>query len=204
MTTKTHVAAAPSSAWRNRITGTGEEAPNQLLANPANWRIHPKAQQDALAGALDQVGWVQQVLVNRRSRFVVDGLARVALALTLTRGEATVTGQHPPGAHRPVRRLGGDRPQGSTRAPSTGSVATCGPRSRSRSRTPSRARTDAMSEDVRPVERNPLVAAFARYVEALHRRYPDGPDEMRRERLAVAPDSANVIAMDAKREAGAA
>ena len=61
-----------------------------------------------------------------------------------------------------------------------------------------------MSEDVRPVERNPLVAAFARYVEALHRRYPDGPDEMRRERLAVAPDSANVIAMDAKREAGAA
>ncbi len=30
---------------------SGEEAPDQLLANPANWRIHPKAQQDALAGA---------------------------------------------------------------------------------------------------------------------------------------------------------
>jgi hypothetical protein len=52
-----------------------------------------------------------------------------------------------------------------------------------------------MSEDVRPVERDPLVAALARYVEALHHRYPDGPDEMRRERLAVAPDSANVSAM---------
>jgi hypothetical protein len=88
MTTRTHVATAPTAAWRNRITGTGEEAPDQLLANPANWRIHPKAQQDALAGALDQVGWVQQVLVNRRSGFVVDGHARVALALT--RGEATV------------------------------------------------------------------------------------------------------------------
>jgi hypothetical protein len=62
MTTKTRVAAAPTAARRNRITGTGEEAPDQLLANPANWRIHPKAQQDALAGALDQVGWVQQVL----------------------------------------------------------------------------------------------------------------------------------------------
>jgi hypothetical protein len=74
--------------WRNRITGSGEETPDQLLANPANWRIHPKAQQDALAGALDQVGWVQQVLVNQRSGFVVDGHARVALALT--RGEATV------------------------------------------------------------------------------------------------------------------
>ena len=71
MTTKTRVAVAPTAAWRNRITGAGEEAPDQLLANPANWRIHPKAQQAALAGALDQVGWVQQVLVNQRSGFVV-------------------------------------------------------------------------------------------------------------------------------------
>ena len=81
-------AAAPTTGWRNRITGAGEEAPDQLLANPANWRIHPKAQQDALAGALDAVGWVQQVLVNRRTGFVVDGHARVALALS--RGEPTV------------------------------------------------------------------------------------------------------------------
>jgi len=28
-----------------------------------------------------------------------------------------------------------------------------------------------------------LVLALARYVEALHRRYPDGPDELRREGL---------------------
>jgi hypothetical protein len=81
-------ASVPTATWRNRITGSGEEAPDQLLANPANWRLHPKAQQDALAGALDQVGWGQQVLVNRRSGFVVDGHARVALALS--RGEATV------------------------------------------------------------------------------------------------------------------
>ena len=31
-----------------------------------------------------------------------------------------------------------------------------------------------------PLERDPLVAALARYVEALHRRYPEGPDELRR------------------------
>jgi hypothetical protein len=62
-----------------------------------------------------------------------------------------------------------------------------------------------MNEQVRrPVERDPLVAALARYVEALDRRYPDGPDQMRDEGLAVAPDSANVVAMDAKREVGAA
>ena len=34
-----------------------------------------------------------------------------------------------------------------------------------------------------PVERDPLIAALARYVEALHARYPDGPDQMRREAL---------------------
>ena len=61
-----------------------------------------------------------------------------------------------------------------------------------------------MSEQMRRVERDPLVAALARYVEALHRRYPEGPDQMRQERLAVAPHSANVVVMDTKREAGAA
>jgi hypothetical protein len=52
--------------------------------------------------------------------------------------------------------------------------------------------------------RDPLVVALARYVEALHRRYPNGPDQMRRERLPVPAQSANVVAMDVKREAGAA
>ena len=33
------------------------------------------------------------------------------------------------------------------------------------------------------VERDPLIAALARYVEALHRRYPDGPEQLRREVL---------------------
>jgi hypothetical protein len=31
--------------------------------------------------------------------------------------------------------------------------------------------------------RDPLIAALARYVEALHQRYPDGPAQMRREAL---------------------
>jgi hypothetical protein len=67
--------------WQNRITGYGEEAPDQLLANPKNWRIHPKFQQDALAGVLREVGIVQNVIVNQRTGFVVDGHLRVGLAL---------------------------------------------------------------------------------------------------------------------------
>ena len=69
-----------ATAWANRIVGHGEEAPEGLLANPANWRLHPKAQQDALAGVLSEVGWVQDIIVNRRTGHVVDGHLRVSLA----------------------------------------------------------------------------------------------------------------------------
>lgn len=77
-----------ATPWRSRITGTGEEDPTQLLANPGNWRTHPSAQREALRGALDSVGWVQQVLVNTVTGHVVDGHARVEEAIA--RGESAV------------------------------------------------------------------------------------------------------------------
>ena len=68
MTTK----ARPSApAWRSRIVGSGDGGSTQLLANPGNWRLHGPRQRDALRGALDTVGWVQQVIVNRRTGHVV-------------------------------------------------------------------------------------------------------------------------------------
>lgn len=70
------------TTWRSRIVGHGTEVPDQLLANPFNFRIHPKAQQDALAGLLDQVGWVQDIIVNQRTGHVVDGHLRVSLAIS--------------------------------------------------------------------------------------------------------------------------
>ena len=60
-----------------------------------------------------------------------------------------------------------------------------------------------MTDQARPVERDPLVAALARYVEALHRRYPDGPDQLRREGLDGGA-KVSLMAMDTKREVGAA
>jgi hypothetical protein len=71
--------------WRNRIVGHGEVDPEELVANPRNWRIHPRAQQAALEGVLDEIGWVGDVMVSRTTGFVVDGHARVVLALR--RGE---------------------------------------------------------------------------------------------------------------------
>jgi DNA modification methylase len=74
--------------YRSRIVGHGYEDPEQLLANPSNWRIHPKQQEDALAGVLSEVGWVDSVLVNKSTGFVVDGHLRVAHAIS--HGEKTV------------------------------------------------------------------------------------------------------------------
>lgn len=79
---------ADVTSWRNRIVGSGEAPPDELAANPRNWRIHPAAQQAAVGGALDQLGWIQQVIVNRSTGFVVDGHLRVAMALA--RGEPMV------------------------------------------------------------------------------------------------------------------
>jgi hypothetical protein len=55
--------------------------PAALDANPENWRTHPKRQLRALTGILDEVGWVTRVIFNRRTNRMVDGHARVKLAL---------------------------------------------------------------------------------------------------------------------------
>lgn len=79
---------AMNNGWRSRIVGHGEEAPDQLLAHPANWRLHPKAQQEALASVLSEIGFIQDIIVNQRTGHVLDGHLRVELALS--RGEPAV------------------------------------------------------------------------------------------------------------------
>lgn len=63
-------------------------APVELVPNPRNWRTHPREQRRALAGALGEVGWVVEVLVNQTTGIVVDGHLRIELALS--RHEPTV------------------------------------------------------------------------------------------------------------------
>ena len=64
----------------NRIIGHGEEQVDQLLANPLNFRLHPDNQQQALAGAIDDIGFIRSVTVNQRTGRVVDGHLRVTIA----------------------------------------------------------------------------------------------------------------------------
>lgn len=67
--------------WRNRIVGHGVKPASEFVAHPLNWRIHPKAQSDALEAVLEQVGWVQAVIESANSGYVLDGHDRIALAL---------------------------------------------------------------------------------------------------------------------------
>lgn len=71
----------PVTVWENRIVGYGYERVDELLANPRNYRIHSMAQQEALLGVLREIGIVQTIIVNRLTGFVVDGHARVVLAM---------------------------------------------------------------------------------------------------------------------------
>ena len=67
--------------WKNRIIGEGVVDPATLLAHPQNWRVHGHLQAEAMAGVLNEVGWVQRVIVNQRTGQLVDGHLRVKLAL---------------------------------------------------------------------------------------------------------------------------
>lgn len=55
--------------------------PEQLLAHPANARIHATRQQKAMHAILARLGWVRDVLVNQRTGRIVDGHLRVLTAM---------------------------------------------------------------------------------------------------------------------------
>lgn len=62
---------------RNRIVGEGMVDPATLKRHPDNWRTHPEAQREVMREALAEVGWLQRVVVNKRTGHVLDGHLRV-------------------------------------------------------------------------------------------------------------------------------
>jgi hypothetical protein len=68
--------------WKNRIVGEGEMPANQFLANRYNFRRHPATQREALRGSLNELGWIQRVVINRTTGNLIDGHARIEEALS--------------------------------------------------------------------------------------------------------------------------
>jgi hypothetical protein len=85
---KKKVPRPKSAPWKNRIKRRAEVAPGEIKLHPGNWRKHSGAQVKAIGAALDEVGWVKEIVVNERTGQLVDGHARVALALA--RGEKKI------------------------------------------------------------------------------------------------------------------
>jgi DNA methylase len=83
--------AGTSAIWRSRIVGHASLPPNKLLAHPDNWRRHPAAQRRAIRASLTDVGWVQGVVVSRRSGRILDGHGRVEDAIAHGEPEVPVT-----------------------------------------------------------------------------------------------------------------
>lgn len=84
--------AAPAPTWRNRIVGHADVDPADLLANPRNFRRHPKPQQDALSGAIGEIGFIDPVIVQQGTDMVIDGHLRVEMAMR--QGVSTIPVQY--------------------------------------------------------------------------------------------------------------
>lgn len=67
--------------WRNRIVSYVQVNPSELAANTMNFRRHPHIQRMALRAAIDEVGYVIPVIVNKNTMNIVDGHLRVELAI---------------------------------------------------------------------------------------------------------------------------
>lgn len=74
--------------WANRIVSYEDVAPEDLLANPWNHRVHSAKQAEAVDAALDTIGWITPVIVNVTTGHVVDGHLRIVDAIG--RDEPTV------------------------------------------------------------------------------------------------------------------
>jgi hypothetical protein len=74
--------------WINRIVGHDTVDPKTLTANPNNWRNHPDSQRRTLTAAINHLGWIQQVIVNKTTGHLVDGHARLEEAIA--NGEAEI------------------------------------------------------------------------------------------------------------------
>lgn len=73
---------------KDRLAGEGLVDPRELQPHPDNWRVHRDDQRESMEAALDELGNLDRLIVNRRNNRIIDGHLRHQLALE--RGDATV------------------------------------------------------------------------------------------------------------------
>jgi len=76
------------ASWANRIVGHENVDPTTLIKHDANWRLHPVMQQERMRGVLDDLGWLDELMVNKTTGKILNGHMRLDLALE--QGEPSV------------------------------------------------------------------------------------------------------------------
>lgn len=77
--------------WESRIIGYETINPEQVLANPMNFRTHPESQAAPMRAVLSDVGIVQNIIINRTTGHLIDGHLRVMEALKAGQSELPAT-----------------------------------------------------------------------------------------------------------------
>jgi hypothetical protein len=86
--------------WNSKIIGMETRNPSLLKMNSLNWKIHLDDQRESLNGLMKKIGWVNGVVVNKRSsdewgeekgvETIVDGHCRVEEAISNSEEEVPV------------------------------------------------------------------------------------------------------------------
>ena len=65
----------------DRIVRSASIDPHELIAHEGNWRVHSDDQRSAMRAVLDDIGWVQRIVVNELTGHIIDGHLRAELAI---------------------------------------------------------------------------------------------------------------------------
>lgn len=67
--------------WKSRVLGRADVDPRKLKDHPMNWRVHPTTQQQVMQDALERIGVIDDIIVNKRTGHIIDGHGRKDLAI---------------------------------------------------------------------------------------------------------------------------
>lgn len=79
--TKQRSRSRKDDGWKNRIVGHGEKPASHFTPHPNNFRNHPARQKSAVRGSLGSLGWIDEVIINKRTGHTIDGHERIDEAL---------------------------------------------------------------------------------------------------------------------------
>ena len=69
-----------SERWRSRLVGAGTPKAEDILEHPRNARDHTLVKRRVLAGVIDDIGFVEEVIISKGTGRLVNGHLRRELA----------------------------------------------------------------------------------------------------------------------------